>query len=161
MKKAICLVAIAQAAWFCMGQPSFAQVVKVPPTSRTVFKCNVDGKVVYSDNPCLGAQVLNIQPTRGLNQSTGKEITGRDVMVEKNHEAFVQAVKPVTGMDQHEFDVAKQRVNMSGPQKAECVRLDSEIAAGETQERSVAKDALIGIQARLLAMRTRYKGLGC
>lgn len=108
----LCLVAT-------VALPAFAQTIKVPPTSRTVFKCKVDGKVVYSDNPCLGAEVLNIQPTRGMNQSTGKEVTGRDLMIEKSHEAFVQAIQPVTGMNQQEFDMARRRVNMSGPQKAE------------------------------------------
>lgn len=141
--------------------PLVAQIVKVPPTSRTVFKCTVNGQVQYSDAPCLGAQVLDIQPTRGLNKSSGKEMTGRDVMIEKNHEAFTQAVQPATGMDQKQFDVAKRRVYMSGPQKAECVKLDGDIAASEAQERAAAKNGLAAVQGRLLTMRTRYRGLGC
>lgn len=141
--------------------PIGAQVVKVPPTSRIVFKCTVEGEVVYSDEPCMGAQVLNIQPTRGMNKSSGKEMTGQDVLIERNHEAFVQAIQPVTGMNDQQFDVAKRRVNMSGPQKAECVGLDGDIAAGEAQERVAAKDALMGVQSRLLTMRKRYRGLGC
>jgi hypothetical protein len=56
---------------------------------------------------------------------------------------------------------AKRRVSMSGPQKAECVDLDGDIAAGEAKERVAAKDALTGVQTRLLTMRKRYRGLGC
>jgi hypothetical protein len=97
--------------------PLVAQIVKVPPTSRTVFKCTVDGQVQHSDAPFLGAQVLDIQPTRGLNKSSGKEMTGRDVMIEMNHEAFTQAVQPAAGLNQKQFDVAKRRVNMSGAQR--------------------------------------------
>jgi hypothetical protein len=141
--------------------PADAQVAKAPSTSRTVFKCTVDNKVVYSDEPCLGAQVLNVQPTRGMNKSTGKELTGKDVMMERTREAIAQAVRPATGMNDHQFDVAKRRMNMSGPQKAECVRLEDDIAAGEAQEPTASKDSLAALQNSLLVMRTRYRGLGC
>lgn len=56
---------------------AFAQ--SLPPPSRTVFKCEEAGKVVYSDSPCLGARQIDVEPTRGVNQITGKRLTGPDV----------------------------------------------------------------------------------
>jgi len=58
-------------AW--LAQTCFAQTVKLPEPTRTVFKCEEAGKVTYSDAPCLGAQKVDVQPTRGLNKSSGTE----------------------------------------------------------------------------------------
>lgn len=44
---------------------SMALAQSLPPSSRTVFKCEVAGKVVYSDTPCLGASKVDVEPTRG------------------------------------------------------------------------------------------------
>src|SRR5665213_1158417 len=71
----------------------------LPPTSRTVYKCTDGGRVTYSDAPCLGAKKLEIEPTRGLNQVSGKERVGPDVRQELQHEQLVNAVKPVTGLN--------------------------------------------------------------
>jgi hypothetical protein len=58
---------------------SFAQTLPTP--SRTVFKCNVNGKTTYSDSPCLGAERLEIEPSRGVGKTAGPDvhasITGR------------------------------------------------------------------------------------
>jgi hypothetical protein len=58
---------------------AFAEA-KLPAPSRTAFKCEVAGKVVYSDSPCLGAQKIDVEPTRGLNKSTGRKLIGYDVL---------------------------------------------------------------------------------
>ena len=42
----------------------FAQ--PAPPVTRTAFKCKVDGKIVYSDEPCLGGQRIEVEPTHAL-----------------------------------------------------------------------------------------------
>jgi len=36
----------------------------LPPSSRTDFRSEVDGKVTYSDSPCLGARKVEVEPTR-------------------------------------------------------------------------------------------------
>ena len=48
-----------------------AQSIKLDKPTRTVYKCNTDGKVVYSDTPCLGAERIDAEPTRGLDKSSG------------------------------------------------------------------------------------------
>jgi hypothetical protein len=62
---------------------TLGQAQKLPPVSRTVFKCQVVGKVVYTDAPCLGAQQIDVEPTRGLNQTSGQKRIGTDVMHEQ------------------------------------------------------------------------------
>lgn len=38
-----------------VGASAIAQS-KLPPVTRTVFKCQVDGKTTYLDNPCVKCQ---------------------------------------------------------------------------------------------------------
>ncbi|MEK8086891.1 hypothetical protein WNB94_10760 [Aquabacterium sp. A3] len=44
-----------------------AIATSLPPPSRTVYKCEVGGKVHYADSPCVGAQKVDVTPTRGMN----------------------------------------------------------------------------------------------
>jgi uncharacterized protein DUF4124 len=46
-----------------IGAASAQTLSPLPPPSSTVFKCEADGRTVYSDSPCLGAEKLEIEPT--------------------------------------------------------------------------------------------------
>lgn len=129
--------------------------------SRTVYKCNVNGNVAYSDEPCLGAERLTIQPTRGLNKSTGRELTGTDVSRERQHEAFVDAVKPLTGMNEDQFDTFARRQRLAPRAKAECIGLARAIAAAEADERTTNGPSLAAVQRELYSRRKQFKELGC
>ncbi|MBK1714845.1 hypothetical protein CKO43_18960 [Rubrivivax gelatinosus] len=48
-----------------------AQAQKLPTPSRDVFRCESNGKVIYSDSPCIGAKKVDVEPTRGLDASSG------------------------------------------------------------------------------------------
>ena len=76
-----------------------AIATNLPPPSRTVYKCEVGGKVHYSDSPCVGAQKVNVTPKRGMNKSTGRELTGSDLRREVFREQLSDAVRLITGMD--------------------------------------------------------------
>jgi hypothetical protein len=107
--------------------------------ARSVFKCTEGDKTVYSDAPCLGAQKIDAQPTRGLNKFTGKEATGRDVSLEKQHEAFAQAIKPISGMSADQLALAGRRLKLSTAAQQECKRL-------LTAHKNRATNALISLQ---------------
>lgn len=62
----------------------------LPPTSRTVYRCEDGNKVLYSDSPCLSAKKVDVEPTRGLNKSTGREQIGQDVRREKHNEQMAE-----------------------------------------------------------------------
>lgn len=59
----------------------------------------VPEKMVYSDSPCLGAQKIDVEGTRGLSKSSGCEQVGNDVRREQHRETFADAIRPLTGMD--------------------------------------------------------------
>lgn len=81
----------------------------MPPPSHTVRKCEVGGKVHYSDSTCVGAQKVDVTPTRGMNQSTGRELTGWDVRREVFREQWSDAVRPITGMNAQQVELFKLR----------------------------------------------------
>jgi len=133
----------------------------LPAVSRTVFKCQVAGKTVYSDAPCLGAKQIDVEPTRGLNQTSGNKRIGTDVMHEQGREAFAQAVRPITGMDAKQLAVQGRRKRLNSEAQQECRRLDGEVAAAQQDEKAAAGSELLTIQETLFQKRKRFRELGC
>ena len=138
-----------------------AQSIKVPPTTRTVYKCQEGQKTVYSDAPCLGAQRIDVEPTRGLDKSSGQRMTGADVRAERTREQYAKIVQPALGMDAAENARDRQRARLSSSAKTECKKLDTDMAAAEARERADAKADLPATQRALLALRSRFKELRC
>ena len=140
---------------------ALAQTPTLPPPSRTVYKCVVAKKVVYTDEPCVGAQVVDVEPSRGLNKSTGKELSGADVSRERRIESFATAMKPLTGMTPEQFEAQKRRVQLSPEAKSECASLDRDIPRFEADERAASAEAKSSVQRRLFGLRKRQRELRC
>jgi hypothetical protein len=138
-----------------------AQTQKLPPTSRTVYKCEVDKKVVYSDEPCLGAKRIDVEPTRGMDQASGKRRIGSDVQRETTREAYAEGLKPLTGMDAKALQVNGRRQKMSASAQTECLALDDQVPEAELREKAVKGSELGAVQQELLTMRKRQRKLGC
>ncbi|MDR7335798.1 DUF4124 domain-containing protein [Roseateles asaccharophilus] len=134
----------------------------LPPPSRTVYRCEDGGKVNYSDSPCLGAKKLEVEPTRGMNKSTGKQLQGQDVRREHLREGFAEMVKPVTGMDAKQLDQAGRRQRLSPDAQRQCRILDQQLPAAEAAESTAKADSeLAAAQQRLLDLRAAYRKLRC
>ncbi|MBB1073452.1 hypothetical protein HUU62_03390 [Rhodoferax sp. 4810] len=140
---------------------AFGHAQSLPPVSRTVFKCQVAGKTVYSDAPCLGAKQINVEPTRGLDQTSGRRQMGADVMHERGREAFAEALRPITGMDAKQLAVQGRRNKLSSESQQECRRLDGEISTAQKDEKAAAGPDLKDVQAKLFQKRSRFRELGC
>lgn len=139
--------------------PCHAQ--KVPAPSRDVFKCEENGKVVYSDAPCLGAKRVDVEPTRGLNKSTGSEKVGADVRRERMDETMAKAVEPIFSETAEQRAKRHRRASLTDKAKVHCNRLDEQIPATEQEEQQTAKEPLPRIQSKLLRLRQQYKELKC
>ena len=150
-----CLVGAAM----LLGQICFAQ--SLPTPSRTVFKCTQNGKVIYSDSPCLGAQRLEIEPTRGVSKLSGKEKVGSDVRNEINREVFAEAVRLLTGMNDKELKTFGKRQKLTAELQRECRAMDIEIPHLEAKEKSAVKEASQQVQQELFRVRSRYRTIGC
>jgi len=138
-----------------------AQATKLPPPARTVYKCVINGKTTFSDEPCLGAEKINVEPTRGIDKSTGTSRKGADVHREEFKEAIAEAVKPLTGMNARELDATHRRLMLEPAARLECAQLDRHIAGGESDERAATQTQRSAVQQQLLIDRQRHRKLGC
>lgn len=139
-----------------------ASAQPLPPPSRTVYKCEEGGKVHYSDAPCLGAQKLVVEPTRGLNKSSGRELEGADVQRERRREQLAEAVRPVTGLEAAEFDRAGRRMRLTQQGLRQCQQLDQALPRAEQAEKAATSaDERRAAQAQLLKLRTAFRDGRC
>ena len=143
----------------CISPALSAQTLHAP--SRTLFKCQQHGKITYSDSPCLGAEKLEVEPTRGVNKLSGKERIGPDVRHELHREQFAEAIRPLTGMSAKQFEVAVRRTYLPGTAQQECRRLDQDLASTESEEKHTVQPVLRDVQARLFLLRQRFRELRC
>jgi hypothetical protein len=139
-----------------------AAAQSLPPPSRTVYKCEVAGKVVYSDSPCLGAQRVDIEPTRGLNKSSGAERIGSDVRNERSSEAMAEALRPVFNESAEQREKRHRRAKLLPATQLQCSKLDAQVAAAETEETQRPQgQARAAIQQRLYGLRLKFSQLKC
>ena len=133
----------------------------LPPPSRTVYKCDVAGKIVYSDSPCLGAVRVDVEPTRGVSKLSGKEQVGKDVRDERLNEGTARALQPIFGETAAERALRHRRAKLRPEDARECANLDADMAAEELAERSAKAAELAAVQRRLYQLRLQHKQLRC
>jgi hypothetical protein len=149
--------------WALLGifLPQAAAQSQLPAPSRTIYKCQVKGSVSYSDEPCVGAQRLDVVPTRGADRLSGAKRVGKDVANEVRAEQFAQAVKPLTGMSPSQFATASRRQQLDAAAQGECRQLEAAILTSEQAERGAGAGMMEAIRQDLFSLRKRYKKLGC
>lgn len=145
---ALCLsLAVASAA-------AFAQTLSSP--SRSVYKCSANGKTSYSDAPCLGAQRLDIEPTRGVG---GRE--GHDVQRERQREMIAEAIRPLTGMNAQQLDRQGRRMKLAPGAQRECRAVDAKMPEAERSEAKAAGERREALKVILFNLRLRQRELRC
>lgn len=133
---------------------SMAQTLSAP--SRSIFKCTVDGKTSYSDSPCIGAERLEIEPSRGVGKTAG-----RDVQRERQREMIAEAIRPLSGMDSRQFEVHERRLKIPADAQRECKRLDVQIPEAEHAEQRAAGEQRELQKVVLFNLRQRQRALRC
>lgn len=123
------------------------------PGGALTYKCVTGGKVSYSDEPCVGAKVVDTTPTQGLDKITGVSKKGADVQKIEFNKAMAEAWKPLLGETPEQRAQRHKRWNLSEKDKLECWNLD-----GQIQDKRVmdAKEEVSLYQAR-----KRFKDLKC
>jgi len=152
----ICLVALAAVLF---AAPILAQ--KLPRSSPTAFKCEKDGKVAYSDVPCLGGERLEVKPTRGLNKMSGATRVGADVRAERLNEQMADALHPVFGETPEQRAKRLRRARLAPAAQRHCRALDSGIEDAEGLEKKTSGSARADVQVGLYRLRQQYSDLGC
>ena len=129
-------------------------VIAQPRSTGEVFKCTINGKVVYTDEPCLGAERVDVGPPVKSGPPPGKQSS-----------AHQDGTRPPGRMSRERYEIHKRRIGLTADARLECADLDRSIAKAELEERLGRKAksgaAREGFEKNLLALRVRYRGLGC
>lgn len=129
--------------------------------AQTVYRCEINGKVAYSHEPCLGAKPVDTTPTQGLDKSSGKSRKGADVRHAEANKVFDDAMRPITGMDEQQRATMHRRFKLPHAAKLECTWLDSRLVSQEADERTASPQNLQAAQLALFESRRRYRELSC
>ncbi len=130
--------------------------------SQAVYRCESQGKVSYSHEPCVGAKAVNTTPTQGLDKSSGKSRKGADVRKAEIDKTMSEAIRPITGLDHEQRQTLHRRFKLPHAAKLECAVLDTRLASHEADERAAGspKD-LQTAQQSLFESRKRFRDLRC
>lgn len=114
---------------------------------KPIYKCTIDNKVSYSNEPCVGAKMIDATPTLGAEYTGKKSLPGamRDL-----HEATRDALRPITGMDIDSYHKMQDRGQMSPADRIECYKLDNEITVDPKKSK-----------VEIFQAREKYRKLNC
>jgi hypothetical protein len=104
---------------------------------------------------------VDIQPTRGLNKTTGSEKVGADVQRERHNEQMAEIMRPIFGENPEQRATRHRRSSLRPEDRRQCDRLDRDIAAAESEEAKTTNVERSPVQAKLLRLRKMHKGLKC
>jgi hypothetical protein len=136
---ALCALAAAAA----VALPAASQTL--PPSPRMVFKCEQAGRVVYTDQPCSGAQKSELLRVHAPPPEAGVQL-------------YSSVAAPV---DSQQMALTERPPRVAGTPRAECPHLAQRIALVEAEEQRATSQNIRMIQERLGVQRNRYNELGC
>ena len=127
----------------------------------TVYRCETNGKVSYSDAPCVGAKVIDATPTQGMDKMTGQSRKGAAVQRDELNTVFDNALRPLHGRSHADMDVMRRRVKLSGHEQAQCARLDDRLPVLEAEAAGAAGEAKARADVDLYKARKQYFDQKC
>lgn len=101
--------------------------------SAQVYRCEHGGKVSYSDEPCVGAKVVDATPTQGMDKMTGSTRKGAEALRDERRKTMDSAFQPLTGLNHEQMNVERRRQKLSPDAKATCRHLDRQLPQLEAQ----------------------------
>jgi hypothetical protein len=129
--------------------------------AQSVYRCETNGQVAYSHEPCVGARGVDTTPTQGLDKSTGVSRKGRDVQREELNRALNEAMRPLTGMSHEQTKTFERRIKLPASAQAECKLLDLRLPDQEQAVRTSTPAAKTEAEVKLFLSRRRFRELGC
>lgn len=126
-----------------------------------VYRCETNGRVAYSDSPCVGAKVIDATPNQGVDKLSGQSRKGADVQRAEMNKVLDDALKPLTGKSPAEMDALRRRVRLRGADQAECARLDRQLPALEARANSSDGKPQAEAEVQLYQARKRFFDLKC
>ena len=129
--------------------------------AQQVYRCEQDGKVSYSHEPCLGAQAIDTTPTQGLDKWTGKTKRHADVQNDIFQRQLANAVRPITGKSPEEMKIAGRRQKLPMADQLQCQWLDQRIPALEKDVQHATTRNQAQADQTLYQARQKFRDLRC
>ena len=128
-----------------------------------VYRCEINGKVGYSDEPCRGAKRVDLRPTRGLDKLSGKSQKGADVRAEESNKQAADIFRPILREtpEQRATRHRRARNHLTPEETAQCYLLDARMRGLEGEEKAAAGAELQRVQQKLLKQRQEHRQLKC
>jgi hypothetical protein len=133
----------------------------VASAAPPVYRCETNGRVAYSDAPCVGAKVIDATPNQGVDKMSGQSRKGTDVRRTEMNNAFDDALKPLTGRSRSEMEVLRRRARLPAQDQAECARLDHQLPGLEAGASSSDIKVRAETEVRLYQLRKSFFDLKC
>ena len=138
---------------FLQGPPAQAQ--------RPVYRCETAGRASYSDEPCVGAKLVDATPTQGVDKMTGVTRKGADVQRYELDGLKAEALKPLTGMNPDQYRVYKRCFQLSPKDKFDCARLDADLPALTDKAAKARPAERAAAEVDLYKARKHFHDLNC
>lgn len=131
-------------------------------SAQRVYKCTSGRTVLYTHEPCVDAQVVDVTPTQGMDKSSGVSRKGADVQRIEHRAILANAVQPLTGMDERQFAKLADRQRLDTGARQECDRLDERLPDHEAEAARPGTEPERRARAvQLLDSRRHYRRLRC
>lgn len=129
--------------------------------AQSVYRCEANGQVSYSHEPCLGATVVDTTPTQGLDKSSGTSRKGSDVRREEGRRMLSEALRPLAEVSPEQLELNARRRKLPHDVQVECSTLDRRVPGLEAAVEKSTPETRESAEARLFVSRSRYRSLGC
>ena len=152
MQKIRIIAALAMAVCLSMTLPAMAQ---------QVYRCEINGKVSYSHEPCVGAQAIDTTPTQGMDKMTGKTKKGADVQRDEHRKLMGTISSTVTGLSPEAHMRLAQRHQLPRSVQLECAAWDLRLPALEEASAKASPKDKEQQAASLFEARKAFRDLRC
>ena len=122
----------------------------------TVFRCEVEGRVLYTDSPCPRAERVDTIRVPGPRLHSPRLHSPQAVTA-----SWEAAESPLRVTDARSYGWDPRTHRFAQPEKAECPHLAQRMALVEAEERTATAASIGLIQERLSVQRQRFRELGC
>lgn len=129
--------------------------------TEKVYRCENNGRIEYTEQPCLGAKEIDVTPTKGLETHKGANIRSPALQRERFREHLIEGIQPATGMDLKEFNKFERRQKLPPSAKSTCALLDKRLPSLDQARTRAEQKNKADAEAELFKARMQYKDLKC
>ena len=140
---------------------ALALVITAPAMGQQVYRCEANGKVGYSHEPCPGAKAIDATPTQGMDKMTGKSLKSADVQRDEFRKQMSDMSSQITGISPETHARLAQRYKLARTVQLECASWDARLPGIEEDASQARPQQKEQAEAHLYQARKRFRELRC